>query len=163
MLLSNLLKSKIEKKNRLGALVLVAAFELMLGIFVWNHTKPRSVILGFLVKNGNSYVLAWKDEETGYESHSYPSLKDALQVAQGDLKLAPGHNPIIEQEVEHVWLDDRSGAYVLLWKTNNFSFLNQLTFQSHDDALFFENAFRRGSYTPSPFGHSVLFVPTKTN
>lgn len=163
MTLANFLKSKIEKRNRTRVLILVVLFELVFGGFIWSRSAPQSVVFGFLVKNGNRYVIGWKDEYTGLNSHTYGTLKEALHFLKDDLKLSRGRNPIVEQEVEFVWLQDRFGAYVLMWKTPNISFLNRLTFQSEADANYFEDAFKRGSYTPSPFGHSVLFLPTQVN
>ena len=163
MTLANLLRGKLEKRNRTKVLVVVVMIELLLGGFIWSHSKNQSVVLGFLVKNGNRYVIAWKDEYTGYDSHSYSTLKEALHFVHDDLKLSPGRNPLVDEEVEFVWLQERFGAYVLMWKTLNFSFLNRLTFQNEADANYFEDAFKRGSYTPSPFGHSVLFVPSQVN
>lgn len=163
MTLANLLKGKIEKRNRTKVLVVAVLIELILGGLVWKHTKSQSVVLGLLVKNGNSYVIAWKDEYTGYDSHSYSTLKEALHFVQDDLRLSPGRNSLVDEEVEFVWLQERFGAYVLMWKTMNVSFLNRLTFQNEADANYFEDAFKRGSYTSSPFGHSVLFVPSQIN
>lgn len=158
MVLSNLLRSKIDKKNRGYALLFVVVIELVIGGYVWRLSKPHNILLGFLIKDGSHYVLAWKEEQAGYQSAVYSSLKDALKEAQ-DLHLAPGRNPISNNDVERVWVQDRFGAYTVFWKTISYSALNKLTFQSHADAVFFEDAFRRGSYTPSPYGHSVLFVP----
>ena len=141
----------------------VVVVELLLAALVWNHAKPQNVVVGFLVKNGSRYVIAWKDEYAGYNSRSYGTLKDALHFLNDDLKLSRGRNPIANDELEFVQLQDRFGAFVLIWKTINISILNRLTFQSEADARYFVSAFKQGGYTPSPFGHSVLFMPTKVN
>jgi hypothetical protein len=160
MILSNLIRSRIEKHHRLRAILLVVALELVFAVYVWQHAAVRSIVLGFLVKNGHQYVLAWKDADTGYDSRSFSTLKDALSYVH-ELHLTLGHNPLAEQEMERVWLQDRAGAYVLLWKTLHYSILNRLTFDRESDALFFEKAFQKGSYSPSPYGHSVLFLPMR--
>ena len=161
MILTNLLRTRIEhRRHRLLALVCVVALELVLGAYVWQRSKPPAV-LGFLIKNGSQFIVCWKDKMDGYERHEASSIDDALRFAREELKLSAAVNPFAEFELEHVWLQDRFGTTLVMWKTAGIDFLNQITFNRRSDAVFFASAFRQGSYSPSPFGHSVLLMPSK--
>ena len=137
---------------------MLIALEFCFGVYLWKNTKPK-VILGFLVKNGQEYVVAWKDDVNGYTTHSYRSLSDARRFAREELKLSEGINPVLDGSLERAWVQDRSGGFVVLWKTMTFRGLHQLTFNSWEDANYFMGALRQGFYTPSPYGHSILFLP----
>jgi len=161
MILTNLLRTKIEnRRHRLIAFLCIVGLEVVFGAFLWQRSKPGAV-LGFLVKNGNQFTVCWKDTMDGYDRHDVASIDDALRFAREELKLSAAVNPFAEFELEHVWLQDRFGTTLVMWKTAGIQFLNQITFNKRSDALFFASAFRQGSYSPSPFGHSVLLMPQK--
>jgi len=161
MIFMNLLRTRIEHKwHRIAVLACILALEVVFATFLWQRSKPGAV-LGFLVKNGNHFTISWRDQDDGYESHDVSSIDAAMQFARKELKLSAGINPISEYELEHIWMQDRFGTYLVMWKTAGIDFLNQITFNRKEDALFFAAAFRGGSYSPSPFGHSVLLTPTK--
>ena len=155
----NLLRTRIEKKShRFLVLCLLVALEFIFGAYLWRKSKPEA-ILGFLTKNGDHFTIAWRDTLKGYESHDALSIEDAMRFAREELHLSAAVNPISEFELEHVWTQDRFGTYLVMWKTHSINFLNQITFNRRSDAMFFAAAFRQGSYSPSPFGHSVLLLP----
>ncbi len=155
-----LVEPKVTKKRHFRILVGLLVLELTLLGNLWvNRHHPASVVLGFLIKSGSHYTVAWKLDTRDYETRSYETLPEALSFMHQDLKLSEGRNPLPEHELEHAWLNNRFGNYVVLWKTLKYSFVNQLTFQNSDDAKFFLDAFRHGAYAPSIFGHSILFVP----
>lgn len=161
MILMNLLRTRIEnKKHRLFALLGILVIEAVFAGYLWSRSKPGAV-LGFLVKNGNHFTVAWRDSVAGYDSHDASPIDDALRFAKEELKLTAGINPFSEFELEHVWLEDRFGTTLVMWKTLGINFLNQITFNRKADALYFAAAFRQGSYSPSPFGHSILLTPVK--
>lgn len=147
------------KSRHLRLLFALLALELCLLGNLWLNKQPAQAILGFLIKNGAQYTVAWKQDNNEYHTRTYDTLRDALLFVREDLKLSNGRNPLPDHELEHVWLNNRFGNSVLLWKTLKFSYLNQLTFQNKDDARYFLDAFRQGSYAPSIFGHSILLVP----
>lgn len=139
-------------------LAVVVALEVLFTIFLWQRSKPGAV-LGFLIKNGDHFTIAWRDTLHGYESQDVPTIEAALKFAREELKLSAAVNPLSEYELEHVWMQDRFGTYLVMWKSSGIQFLNQITFNRRADAMFFAAAFRQGSYSPSPFGHSVLLMP----
>lgn len=154
------LNFRFERNLKVLAVLVVVAIEVALGCYFWEQAKPGAV-LGFLVKNGQKYTLVWKDEVTGYESRDYTSIQDATRYAREELRLKTGANPIAEHELEHLWMQDRFGTYLVFWKTVGVNYLNQISFHRRDDAVYFANSFRQGSYSPSPYGHSVLFMPDR--
>lgn len=160
MVLTNLLRTRFERKNKIAALFAIIALEVVLGVHLWERSKPGA-ILGFLIKDGSQFTVAWKDPVTGYTSRSLGTIDEALKFAREELKLSEGTNPILEHELEHVWLQDRFGNYLVMWKTSYVPYLHQITFNRRSDALHFARAFRHGSYSPSPFGHSILLMPTR--
>ena len=122
-----------------------------------------SMTPGFLIKNGNSYVVAWRLSKSVYDSRKFSTLKEAVSFAKTDLNLSDSSHPTSNPNLEHLWVEQRFGDYALFWKTTGYRLLHRMTFQSPDDANFFADAFRRGHYTPSPFGHSLLLLPASVN
>ncbi len=141
------------------ALILLIAVEGIIAFVLF--TLPTNIPFGYLIKTGPNYLVAWRDPDIGLQSRNFSVLLDALQFADESLNLhvKTGSRPDIE--LEYLDLQDRFGGFVLLWKTFQVDFLNQITFQRKSDALYFAHAFRSGAYSPSPFGHSVLLVPTR--
>lgn len=150
-----------RKRRHVRLLLALVGLELAVLGHLWIRNQPAKVIMGFLIKNGSQYTVAWKREKQDYETRDYASLKDALKFVRSELKLSEGRNPIPEHELEHVWVDSRFGGTVLLWKSLRYTFLNQLTFQNSEEAGFFLKAFRRGAYAPSIFGHSIVLTPER--
>lgn len=149
----------LNRTMKIVLLALLVVGEIALFSYVWGQTKTRASV-GFLVKNGTAYILGWR--ETGnLEEKSYPNLAAALAAAGGELGLKFRRGGQEGTELENIWLDERPHGFIVFWKFEGSSFLNQMTFASRPDALYFAQAFRKGAYTPSPFGHAILFVPQK--
>jgi hypothetical protein len=154
------LKSVLSKGSvRWGILVGLIAVEVLLVAFLRFAAGPASH--AFLIKNGKQYMVFWS-QDGRYESASYGDLKDALSFARRELGLEEGTS-VNGASLETLWMQDRAGSFTLNWKTFQFAHLNHLTFNRESEAKFFESAFRKGSYTPSPFGHSVLLLPVRQN
>jgi len=134
--------------------------ELLLGAILWKRSQ-ESIHFGFLIKNGNEYVIAWQRGEDFIKTQSCSSLGGALAFARDDLKLSASINPFPHSEVENVWFEDRFGKYLVLWTTGDMGALHHLTFRRRSDAVFFARAFRNGDYSPSPLGHSVYLRPIR--
>ncbi len=146
------------QQSRCIALVAVCIIEAILVVQVWKHSEA-TVLAGFVVKHGGGYVLVWKNV-VGYRSEMVASLQDALSRAR-ELGLGVAHSP--SNSLESLWVQDRFGTYVVLWKLEEKPILNQLTFYDQKDASFFARAFKTGGYSPSPFGHSIFLTPIRTN
>src|SRR4051794_34091326 len=106
----------VWRRNRFWILGILLGIEAMVGLRVWSTTKP-SALMGFLTKSGSQYLVVWRDEDAQLQYQALASLDGAIQFAQDDLRLAAGRNLRTDLEVERVWVDDRFGGYVLLWKT----------------------------------------------
>jgi hypothetical protein len=117
--------------------------------------------VGFLTKVGGEFVVAWHPAGGELKSAAYSRLDDALRFVQETLHLRAGRSFRADIQLENVWQEDRFGNSVVLWKIESFPLLNQMTFQNSNEASFFTEAFRRGAYAPSPFGHSVLLLPVR--
>lgn len=140
---------------RWGILVGLVIVELLLLSFLQFSSTPVSH--AFLIKRGAEYVVFWS-QDGEYEFAAYNELKKAVAFAKTDLGLVKGATTG-SAEIERLWTQDRSGSFVVFWKTFRFPHLNQLTFTRESEARFFAEAFRTGAYAPSPFGHSVLLLP----
>ncbi len=150
----------VNKKIRIRLLLVLSLFEACLLARVWQFEgKAQKPAVGFLIKNGSNFTVAWKEQNRDYQTRDYARLQDALAFARRDLDLAEGINPFGEYELEHVWKNNRYGNSVVLWKAFKQSNVNQISFQDENEANFFLQAFQRGSYAPSLFGHSILLVP----
>lgn len=137
-------------------LALFAETSLVAAYFLSTPPGPH---LGFLVKNGGSYLLAWRDASHDYQVQSYATLDQALVFAREELGLGAGRVPTLDHELEHIWMNTRAGQSIVFWKAWRTPFLSRLTFQNPAEASFFYQAFRNGGYSPSLFGHSVLLTP----
>lgn len=152
-------RSRSRRRSQWLLLALVAETAAVLTYFLTASTGPH---LAFLVKNGGSYLLAWRQAENQYETRTYPSLEEALTFAHDELGLGAGRNPTLDHELEHIWMEPRAGQSVVFWKEWRQPFLGKLTFQNPADASYFYQAFRNGGYSPSLFGHSLLLTPVAT-
>ena len=146
-------KSRLRGRALLVVLLALCCLEGLYLKHLWEKAaKPE---LGFLLKVGSSFVVAWRDPDFGFESKVFPSLEDAMGRVDGlGLNLAIRGNTTLE----YMSLKDRHGKFVLHWKTFEMRQLNRMTFNSEREAVYFANAIRRGAYTPSPFGHSVFLA-----
>lgn len=148
---------RIEGNARLWVIGLVALFEAALVGIIWSQSQARAQI-AYLMKVGSKYVLAWKDTDMKYDSVVYASLGEAIQFAD-ELGLRRGRNILDSGDVEYLSFNDRPAGYVVQWKIFSLPYVHQMTFNSQSDAKYFADSIRGGSYSPSPFGHSLLFVP----
>ncbi len=151
-------KVKIEGSTRLWVVGALAVVEAVLVMFLWTRPSSQAQI-AFLMKVGSRYVLAWKDSESKFDSVVYSDLAGALQFADEELGLRRGRNLLETGDVEYSSFRDRPAGYVVQWKIMRQPFVNQLTFQSQSEARYFLESIKGGSYAPSPFGHSLLFIP----
>lgn len=152
---------KGRRRRRSEWLLVVLAVETVLVVTYFLST-PTGPHLGFLVKNGGSYILAWRQAPHEYQTQSYTTLEQALNFAREELGLTAGRVPTLDHELEHIWLSTRAGQSVLFWKPLRTSILSKLTFENPAEATFFYQAFRNGGYSPSLFGHSILLTPVAT-
>lgn len=139
------------------AMVLVLALEIAA---IYRVFKPdvRSE-RGYLIKLGQTYVLGWREDTGVSHQVSYDNLRAALNFARDELKLLPGRNPMLVDELEHLWTRTGAEGEILYFKTTQNTFLNRMTFASVDDARTFQRIFKQGAYSPSPLGHAINLVP----
>lgn len=148
---------KAKKSNkRLHYLAAFLVFEFILLTFFYYRTQEK-VKRAFLIKNRNSYLVVWQNDEKVDNKVELGSLKEALEYASGYLKVFPTRQGVFE--LEHSWLADRDGKFVLFWKNTGYPFLHHLTFDTEKEAKFYFESYRNGIYTPSPYGHSLLLMP----
>jgi hypothetical protein len=121
-------------------------------------SRERCAIRGYMVKDGHGFGIGWRDRWDALNYKWFPSFDGAKTYAENELHLAGGRVTSDTFETESVWVQDRYGTYIVLWKTTHSRFLNQLTFNGKKEADYFASEFRRGAYTPSPFGHSVYLA-----
>lgn len=154
---NHLHRIRIEGSARIWVIASVALLEAVLVGLLWARSKPKAQI-GYLVKVGGRYVFAWKDTEAKYDTVVYRELRDAVKYADEELGLRRGTN-VLDSDIEYLTLNDQPSGYVVQWKVSQQAFLNQLTFHSQSEAKYFWESIRTGAYAPSPFGHSLLFLP----
>ena len=139
-------------------LLLVAILSLLFSVVChFLLVRQSRIAQGFLTKDGAHYRIGWKEEQQ-FLSRRFDTLKQALNFAQEVLELEVGRNVSAAFDLEFIEVRKRNDATIVYWKPYTFPFLSRLTFQNHDEALYFAQAFRRGSYSPSPFGHSLLLL-----
>jgi hypothetical protein len=151
-------KVRFEGSARVWVIGALALFEAALVGVLWNRSRAPAE-MAYLMKVGPRYVLAWRDTDARYDSAVYSDLDEAVRFADEELGLRRGLNPNDTGEIEYLNFDDRPVGYVVQWKIVRQPFLNQLTFNSRSEARYFWSSIRLGSYSPSPFGHSLLFLP----
>lgn len=147
---------KASRSWHIGILAGLVVLEGILAVYI---RSPKPITLGFLSRTGKEYKVVWREPGEGILERSFSELSRAIQFAKNTLNLRVGRNPKLDWELEYLDVQDRYGGYVLLWKTFEVNFLFQMTFQNQKDALYFAKAFREGSYSPSPVGHSILLLP----
>jgi hypothetical protein len=141
-------------------LLILISVEIACSAYMWDQTQSE-VTIGFLSKNGNQFVLGWRESGSQIQVTAWPSASLALRYAREKLHLTQGRSLRPDLALENVWTDKQFGNYVLLWKSESLPEIHQMSFQNYAEAETFADAFRSGSYTPSPVGHSILLVPMK--
>lgn len=115
----------------------------------------------YLVKAGTEYLVAWRTEQSAdYRIFRFEMLEEARAYLK-NLKLIPGGRLIrAANRPERLWMRSSKEGEIIFWKLRRIPFTHQLTFQSVSEARYFFTAFERGFYSPSPFGHAILFSRT---
>lgn len=150
----------IPKSRKVKLLLVLVLVVFEAGVFLYAAKHPEvKALRGYLIKSGASYHVAWRDQDLRLDSRSYPSLREALDFANNELKLSDGRNPTWDDSLEYLDVRERSGTYVVLWKTFKLQYLYQMTFFRRSEAQYFLSAFRRGHYSPSPMGHAIPLTP----
>ncbi len=148
------------ERDRWFLLLAIVGLQVFVGGLLWQSGQTSPALMGFLSERHGHFVLGWTDQVEGLKFVEYSTLGEALNFAGTNLKLTTGHTPRADLTPEAVWIQERFGNPVVFWKIDANKDLFQMTFESKTDALYFANAFRRGSYTPSPIGHSILLIPS---
>ncbi len=116
----------------------------------------------YLSKNGNQFIIAFKDQDEKIELLSYDTLEKAQIYLHEQLGLELRSSlASLEFPMEYVWIRKDLGKSILYWKFSGSDHLNRMTFVNQRDAEFFEQALKKGTYSPSPIGHSLAFFPSK--
>lgn len=148
----------LSPSGRIAFLLALLVIEI-LAVALMHRLQPPRPTVGFLLKLGSTYEVAWRTRPNEYYRLEFKDLDTALKFAEEELLLH--RSPIAVSDMERVWIQDRGGSFAVLWKTFATPYLNRWTFHREDDARFFADSFRQGGYYPSPFGHSLLLVPSK--
>lgn len=147
-----------KKMPKKIAILLFLVVELAVGAFYWHKSEPVAT-QGFLIKNGNAYIVLWKNKDRTMESMRYDSLKAALEFADQELEMAIGPNPTTQDSAQQVWMREDFGKQLVFWQTENVAELHRLTFRQAWEANIFATAFKTGAYSTSPYGHSISLIP----
>jgi len=138
-------------------LLLLTIGEIALIGHVWKATEPESVRAA-LSKEGSRYILRWVNTDQSVDIKVFSSPIEALDFAKSELSLLPGSNPNFNDSLENVWVREEMGRRMIFWKTWGLDMVHRLTFQDETHAAVFENAFKKGAYSPSPIGHAIYLV-----
>jgi len=134
------------------------AIEALYFVLLWKISDHK-IDYAYLIKDGTKYVALFRVDNS-YESKKYDTLFEAVSsLNEEGLTLHRGQ--LVNFEIEYLSLGEFRGYFELKWKLFNINFFNRLTFKNKNEALFFEQALKKGAYSPSPFGHSLLFIPAK--
>lgn len=149
--------TKVQKGMAIAFLLLI---EICVGALIWQKAKPVPA-QGYVVKNGNAYLLLWRNSDKSMDSSRHNSLQEALDFADQNLGMKIGPNPTSHDAATHVWAREDHGKKMVFWETENLPVLHRLTFKRPYEASVFENAFKSGAYSTSPYGHSISLVPAR--
>lgn len=158
VVIETLKNPEARTRTRRLALLLFLLAEVCIISWFWHRGPARKAVRAFLARQGNHFVLAWKDDLNEINVEHRHSLDELIRFSSVELGLRLGRNPGIKYTIESVWMTDRAGTYIVFWKNESDNLLNQMTFYSLGEAIFFAQAFRSGSYSQSILGHSVLLV-----
>lgn len=149
---------KISLPFRVFFIFSALLIEIFYCIFLWCISTPQ-IKYAYLIKDGPKYTILWKLDGS-YESQTYENLFEAVNFLKNNgLTLHKGE--LVNFDIEYLTLGETRGYYELKWKLSNFKFLHRLSFKDKSEALYFERAIKQGAYSPSPFGHSILFLLPK--
>lgn len=137
----------------------------VLAIGGWCMFKPvrDHVDFGYVVKQGNHYLVYWKTDVKEQFVVEQSDLKSALKFAKDELELECATDRLAIYPLEVNWIKPSLGGFTFYWKTINTDFFNRLTFNSHDEAYLFQELVKSGAYSPSPIGHSLALFPKAKN
>ena len=122
-----------------------------------NVTTPNSV---FLVKAGPEFLVGWVEtEEFAFTVKRFGDLANALRFVESTLEMQQSCQWRPELKLKKL-VTDQKGEQIH-WKVVSNPYVHRLTFESSIDSKFFYDAFSYGAYSPSPFGHSILFLSKK--
>jgi hypothetical protein len=134
------------------ALLVVGASE---GLIALDRAQRDAAVTGFLVKTGVEYLVVWRTRaDADFRAFRFESLEGARRHL-GKLELVPGS--VSDASLERLWIRDSGRERSLFWKTRSVPFTNRLTFLHPADAQFFFSAFEKGHYSPSPYGHAIVY------
>lgn len=157
-MLRKCIQLKLPGSTRTWLLCLLVVLQIVLFVRLVSEKDP-SFPYGYLLKVGSRFVVAMKDPAEPYTYHmfSYVSLADALRFLSAELKMKEGRAGGYRLKLDYINLVDRFSSTIVLWKAAGYPILNRLSFLDPSEAAYFAEAFKRGSYSPSPFGHSLIF------
>lgn len=142
-----------------GVALLVVGFS---EILVALDSQHQDKALGaYLVKADREYLVVWRTSgESQYKVFRFQSVREAEHFLK-TLRLSAG-GPLVRasNRPQRLWLKTEGRNSVIFWKLSRFSFTHRLTFENPAEARYFFSAFERGFYSPSPFGHAILFSRT---
>jgi hypothetical protein len=137
-------------------LLVVGTSEVLIGL---DRAHRDPITAAFLVKNGAEYLVAWRvQSDAEFRAFRFESLIGA-QRHLAKLGLVPAAAPLAQNRLERLWIRDEKSAWVVFWKIRRVPFTHRLTFRDREEAQFFFAAFEKGQYSPSPFGHAVVYSP----
>lgn len=146
-----------NKQKRTTAILFFLFVECIVGCFVWKSTRPVPS-QGYVVKNGSSYILLWRNNDQSMESMRHSTLQELLEYADKELLMVIGPNPTTKDFVNNVWVREERENKLVFWQSENTQMAHRLTFRRPQEASVFESAFRSGAYSTSPYGHSISLV-----
>jgi hypothetical protein len=113
---------------------------------------------GFLAKSGNEYLVAWSGAPSAsYQALRFESLNDAQRFLKSlDLKMVSVTRSN-RFRLTRLWSEQSEEGERVFWKVLSEPEPHRLTFARKEDARFFFDAFERGAYSASPFGHAIYY------
>lgn len=135
-------------------LLVVGTSEVLIGL---DRAHRDPVAAAFLVKHGAEYLVAWRTQsEAEFRAFRFESLEGARRHL-AKLDLVPMAASAMDNRLERLWIRDSGRERALYWKIRRIPFTHRLTFEHAEEARFFFEAFEKGHYSPSPFGHAILY------
>lgn len=151
----------LSARNKLSLLFALILVQVSLAAGFWNSFSEKPVY-GILVKVPGEYLVAWRNSGAMLEFRTISELSAALEFAKTKLQLERSAYAA-PARLERLWMEERAGKFVLLWKVVQSPYLHQITFDRKADADYFADSFRRGGYAASTFGHSILLMPSSSH
>jgi len=155
----NKFTDKRPRRSRYHLLLATVLIAFQALLFVGMGNFVPNIQKGYLVKQGTTYLVIWKESGKFWE-RTFPRLTSAISFADEELRLMLSRRLTSAANMERVWVDDRAGKFVLNWKAADRPYLHQWSFYRRTEVDYFVQALRFGSYSRSPFGHSLLLVPS---